>query len=247
MISDERTFGDHVVVTISDEGLSHRCSDIPNQDSVSYDISGDDYVMAVSDGVGSCPKSDVGSKIAVEVTKTIFRRLEDGSLSCDLRNIVQTLIKEWMASLPEGNVDEYCATIKGVYKIGNSLFLFSLGDGLLIVTSNGLCVCSPESNKSFSNQTLCLNSRVCEKDFWISKFDLDTYVPYVVFLCTDGIANSIKEGQEINLVRELEENTDGKDLKDELEDFVMDISNYSMDDRTVGVVKYERKNAKSIR
>lgn len=78
-------------------------------------------------------------------------------------------------------------------------------------------------------------------------FRLDTYIPYAVFLCTDGVANGITEGQELELVREVEINIEGSLLKEELEKLVVSISKYSMDDRSVGVVKYERKNAKSDR
>ena len=74
---------------------------------------------------------------------------------------------------------------------------------------------------------------------------MDTYIPYVVFLCTDGVANGITEGMELELVRELETKIEGALLKEELEKLVVSISDYNMDDRTVGVVKYERKNAKS--
>ena len=49
------------------------------------------------------------------------------------------------------------------------------------------------------------------------------------------------------MVCELENNIDSSLLKEELEGLVVSISDYSTDDRTVGVVKYERKNAESDR
>ena len=66
-------------------------------------------------------------------------------------------------------------------------------------------------------------------------------------MCTDGIANGLKYGSEYELVRDIEKNTPSENLKDELELLVVDISDFSSDDRTLGVVKYEWKNAESKR
>ena len=73
MISEEKHVGDYTFVVISDDGLSHRLSNIPNQDAVMYKIDNEDYAIAVSDGVGSCPKSDIGSKNAVETIRRLQR------------------------------------------------------------------------------------------------------------------------------------------------------------------------------
>ncbi len=88
-----------------------------------------------------------------------------------------------------------------------------------------------------------VNRQVKATDFWIRKHHLDLNIPYVVFACTDGIANNIQEGREIDLVREIETQCKPQDLKSEIESLVVDISEYSSDDRTIGVVRYERKNA----
>ena len=94
---------------------------------------------------------------------------------------------------------------------------------------------------------MCLNAGIHVEDFWTSEFRLDTYVPYVVFACTDGVANGIQEGKELELVSEIETKTSDDELQHELESLLIDISEFSSDDRTVGVVKYERKNAKPDR
>lgn len=46
----------------------------------------------------------------------------------------------------------------------------------------------------------------------------------------------------MELVKEIENNTSSDVLKEELENLVKEIGDYSFDDKTVGVVKYERKN-----
>lgn len=51
----------------------------------------------------------------------------------------------------------------------------------------------------------------------------------------------------IDLVRDIESHNNPQDLKSELEMLIVDISEYSSDDRTIGVVRYERKNAEPSR
>ena len=247
MISEEKLVGDYTFVAISDEGLSHRLNKVPNQDAVMFEVSDEDYAIAVSDGVGSCHKSDIGSKSAVETIRRLFSLLRSRNVEIEQDTVGSTIIETWRTLINDEHVDDYCATLKAGIKIGNELILISIGDGMLAITSNGISKTAPLENGQFVNQTSCLNKNVKSSDFWISVFRLDTHIPYVVFLCTDGVANGITEGQELELVRELETNIEGSFLKEELEKLVVSISDYSMDDRTVGVVKYERKNAKSDR
>lgn len=247
MISEEKQVDDYTFVVISDEGLSHKLNNIPNQDSAMYEFADGDYAIAVSDGVGSCQKSDIGSKRAVEVIRELFFRLRAGDMEFDQEIVADTIIETWMKHIEDESIDDYCATLKAGIKIGNELILISIGDGLLAITSNGIEKIAPLENGQFANQTSCLNKNVKKSDFWVSVFKLDTYIPYVLFLCTDGVANGITEGQELELVCELEKNIDSSLLKEELEGLVVSISDYSTDDRTVGVVKYERKNAESDR
>lgn len=247
MISEEKQIGDYTFVVISDDGLSHRLKKIPNQDAVMYEVDCEDYVIAVSDGVGSCRKSDIGSKNAVESIRMLFLQIKTGELSFEKNDVAKTIIETWKTLIKDENIDDYCATLKAAIKIGNELMLISIGDGILAISSNGISRIAPVEDGFFVNQTACLNKDVKSTDFWISVFRLDTYVTYVVFLCTDGVANGITEGQELELVRELETSIDNSLLKDELEGLVVSISDYSADDRSVGVVKYERKNAESDR
>ena len=247
MISEEKQVGNYTFVVISDDGLSHRLNKIPNQDAVMYEIDDEDYVIAVSDGVGSCCKSDFGSKYAVETMRRIFHQIRTGKRTFEQKEVARTIIETWKMLINDENIDDYCATLKAAIKIENELILISIGDGILAISSNGISRIAPVEDGHFVNQTSCLNKGVKSSDFWISVFRLDTYVPYVVFLCTDGVANGITEGQELELVRELETNIDNSLLREELEGLIISISDYSADDRSVGMVKYEQKNAKSDR
>ncbi|WP_029545006.1 protein phosphatase 2C domain-containing protein [Selenomonas sp. AB3002] len=244
MIAKSEQHGDYTFVTVSDTGVSHVIHGVTNQDAAMFIIENEDFAMAVSDGVGSCAKADVGSQAAVTSVKLAFYSVKEAQNDHDCSRLPEKIIAEWKRLLGGMKADECCATLKAVMKFGNKIVLFSIGDGILAVTSRGMQCCAPIDTNLFANQTMCLNKGVKADDFWTSEFRLDMYVPYVIFACTDGVANGIQEGKELELVASIETETSEDELQKELETLVIDISEFSSDDRTVGVVKYERKNAK---
>ena len=247
MIAKREQYSDYTFVTVSDTGVNHVVHGVPNQDAAMFEVVNEDFALAVSDGVGSCARADIGAQAAVDSVKGVFCLVKQAKTDPERGEILEQIIAEWKRLLGGTNLDECCATLKAAMKFGNKLMLFSIGDGILAVTSRGMQCCAPIDTNMFANQTMCLSTRVQAKDFWTSEFRLDMYVPYVVFACTDGVANGIQEGKELELVSEIETRTSEEELQQELEALVIDISEFSSDDRTVGVVKYERKNAKPCR
>lgn len=247
MISKKENHADCTFVVVSDTGVSHRVKGLPNQDAADYVSINGNFALAVSDGVGSCKKAELGSAAAVEAIKRVFLSLQGQPFPSVLTKITRLIVDEWRSLLAGANPDDCCATLKAAMKLGDKLLLISIGDGLLAVSSSGMKCCAPSENTLFTNQTQCLNSSIKEDDFWTSVFKLDIYVPYVVFACSDGVSNGIQEGREMDLIKEIETQITASELQSELETLLVDISDYSSDDRTVGVVKYERTNAKSDR
>lgn len=247
MISKKENHADCTFVVVSDTGVSHRVKGVPNQDAADYVSINGDFALAVSDGVGSCKKAELGSAAAVEAIKRVFLSLQGQPFPSVLTKITRLIVDEWRSLLAGANPDDCCATLKAAMKLGDKLLLISIGDGLLAVSSSGMKCCAPSENTLFTNQTQCLNSSIKEDDFWTSVFKLDIYVPYVVFACSDGVSNGIQEGREMDLIKEIETQITASELQSELETLLVDIADYSSDDRTVGVVKYERTNAKSDR
>ena len=245
MISKKEKHADCTFVVVSDIGVSHRINGVANQDAADYVSINEDFALVVSDGVGSCKKAEIGSAAAVEAVKRVFLSLQGKLLPSVLTEITSRIIDEWKFLLAEANPDDCCATLKAAMKLGDKLLLISVGDGLLAVSSSGITCCVPTDNTLFTNQTQCLNSSIKEADFWTSVFKLDIYIPYVVFACSDGVSNGIQEGREMDLIKEIEIQITASELQSELEALLVDISEYSSDDRTVGVVKYEGKNAES--
>ena len=99
MISREEHAQGLTLVTVSDIGSNHRALLLPNQDSVDFIIDGEDFVLAVSDGVGSCPKAELGSKEAVASCIRVFTLIKNRIIEFESDNVVDVLINEWRVSL----------------------------------------------------------------------------------------------------------------------------------------------------
>ena len=240
MITKREQHGDYTFVTVTDRGVNHAVHGIPNQDAAMFMVIDEDFALAVSDGVGSCTRADIGAQATITSVKNVFCAIKETQNDLDCGEILTQIIAEWKRLLGNTNLDECCATLKAVMKFGNRLMLFSIGDGILVVTSGGMYSCAPLDTNMFANQTMCLNAGIHVEDFWTSEFRLDTYVPYVVFACTDGVANGIQEGKELELVSEIETKTSEDELQHELEALVIDISEFNSDDHSFQRSSYYR-------
>ena len=142
MISNEENKDGLYVLSISDTGVSHRIVGKPNQDSVAFVVEGQDFVIAISDGVGSCKHAEMGSRFAVDAVVKLFTEdvYKGRNAVEDLPNLI---IDEWLNNIGENNPDDYCATLKAAIKRGNQVMMISVGDGLLALTSSGMQVIAP--------------------------------------------------------------------------------------------------------
>lgn len=241
MISHEEYYRDFTVVTVTCTGSSHIKNNKENQDAVGYYFCGEDFIIAVADGVGSCIYATEGSKYAVDAAIDVYKDIYDQD-SVNEKEISQKLIDNWRIRIGEGIINEYCSTLKIAMKLKDKIFLFSIGDGLAIVATKNKFLISPKDEGNFANVTECLNNKVTAKNIWFGNIDITNEVKYVVLLCSDGISSGLKNDSEIALANEISNNIDSSKLKNELEIFIADISDYIADDKTIGVIKYEKQN-----
>ena len=243
MISNEKYQDGLLLATVSDVGENHRILCMPNQDAAGYKCLDGDFVLAVADGVGSCSMAQKGANVAVEVCVAAFLQLKMHALDFKDQALCGFVLAEWKRNVGnEFSLNDHSTTLKAVFKLGSVVKLVSLGDGIVAVSSNGRFQISSVDERRFVNETKCLGSCTRIEDFWTSDFHLDGHTPYVVFCCTDGIANGIETGKEFSVINDIEKNIKMSDLKKELEDFTIEIGKYSFDDRTIGVVKYDVPN-----
>ena len=108
MISRVEQYGDCTFAAVSDTGINHRINNIMNQDAVDYIVINDNFALAVSDGVGSCKRAEVGSHAAVSAVKAVFNSILDNSLSDDPAEIADAVIAEWHVQLGEDDPADCC-------------------------------------------------------------------------------------------------------------------------------------------
>lgn len=241
MISRQEQHGSYTSVIITDTGISHRIRHIPNQDAVTFVAFEDDYVLAVSDGVGSCAKAEVGSNAAILAAQTVFTEVRQSAIETNKDFITNSIILEWKHHLHGNDPDDCCATLQLAMKIADKVLLLSIGDGLLVVTSQGDVCRAPAGDQLFINETGCLCKNITADDIWYTEYPLEGHRAYVVFACSDGVSNGLMEDRETDMVRAIESDTTQEEMRRELEDLIVEISKYSSDDRTLGVVKYEQR------
>lgn len=130
------------------QGKSHKTSGTVCQDaSCVKEIVGDWTVMAIADGVGSCPKSDIGSKTAVETATSLCLKAfpfdgDEQSILSLMRTAFNYAMREIIRIAKENNEDvaHYDTTLDLVIFNGsNKLYYGHSGDGgIYVLNSSGI-------------------------------------------------------------------------------------------------------------
>lgn len=180
-----RSFGVSVI------GPGHVVSGMPNQDAwASFHRSWGDGI-AVSDGLGSKPLSDFGSRAAcLAVARAVRRSTRDPRL--DRRLLADRIKSEWISLLEPLTPRECAATCLFAVQLNEGeVHLGMLGDGLAAVVTRDGSVASLSEDKSngFSNLTDALSLGVTAQDWrWLS---IPADECQCVLVCTDGVSDDL--------------------------------------------------------
>lgn len=238
--------GDNWYLTLTEAGVTHQKNDTPNQDAVDFVHIGDNYALVVADGVGSCICADIGAQAAVRAVLTVFSQcIQKKTTPIPLTDVVESIVNEWRMQITDYIEDQCCTTLKCAMKLEQMLYLFSIGDGFIAFSSTSNEVISPNGQFGFTNETMCMSSRTRPSDFWVYSVELKDDDRYSLFACTDGIANGICEGDELNLVSEINVEIPSNQLCEQLKRLFHEIAKVSFDDKTLGVIKYAKRNEES--
>ena len=219
---------------VSKTGDAHINSGRQNQDAIEFFALEDSFVVAVSDGLGSCERSQIGSRTAVLICSQILLEIEDERLEFECESVVQRFTELWTAAFSQSISKKYSATIKAVFAKGNKLIAISIGDGLLCILSGEETIFAPITEGDFINETVCLSHRMKPDVLWTGSITRENGT--VIFLSTDGVASGISEGRELELVLEIGATKDISELKHGIENMLTEMEKYNSDDKTVGVV-----------
>jgi len=222
---------------VSTKGESHLKADKPNQDAIGFNSLDNSFVIAISDGLGSCSRAHIGAQTAVLLCNNIFIEIANGQLSFESNSIIKRLSGLWKGSFPEIVAKEYSATLKVVFLKDNKLIAISVGDGLLFIRSNNTVHTFENTESNFVNETACLSYGMQVDIF--KTIEIENIENLFVFICTDGISSVISEGRERELFEEIGKIKTIKELRGEMEYMLDKMSEFNSDDKTAGVVRYE--------
>ena len=182
-----KSFGASVV------GPGHIAAGKPNQDAWAafHHVWADGIV--VSDGVGSKPFADFGSRSAcLAVAHTAQACHRQGQIGSGL--IFEGIKKRWLSLISPLVPHDCAATCVFAFRLDDGVFyLGMLGDGLAAVVKTDGSVMSLSDDKAggFSNITAALSPDVTEKNWqWLSVSEKDCQS---ILLCTDGVADDLKD------------------------------------------------------
>ena len=178
----------------SERGIDHRRTGVPNQDSWMVRRFRTGVAVAVSDGLGSCSHSDVGSRAAcravAEAAGFHFRH-SSGALT-SMPTLVQHLWKLMLCGFSPADCSATCLFV-AARRDANAV-LAQLGDGLIAACQgNGTVdLLMPDKSDSFANLTVGLASDQATSRWRTISVPEDRYRAFV--LCTDGISDDLEPG-----------------------------------------------------
>ena len=218
-------------------GPMHVQKGIPNQDFWMARQYKWGNVVVVSDGLGSKLHSDHGSKAAcfavLEAAKTY-------SNNCQARfeDILSLIHVNWLVKVSPFSPYDCSATCLFVIQIDGQLTFGRLGDGLIAIhgeTESDCLILSDNKQDSFSNFTCSLT-----KDFNLAQWETATMGIQncrAVVLCTDGIADDLLPGKQMDFAQELYSNYKNLDPAERKKDLRRWINDWPVpghyDDKTV--------------
>lgn len=170
-------------------GPSHRVDGLPNQDAWAKARVGDYLVAVVSDGMGSRPHAETGSRAACKAVIEAMRVWRRGS-NAELELLIALVHVMWRIRVtPLQPQDCACTCLLAAAHRRGGGFAAQLGDGAILLRSpTGVEVVAPERETGFSNETqgLGFTARVSA---WRTR-EFSSEIRSVV-LCTDGVAEDL--------------------------------------------------------
>jgi serine/threonine protein phosphatase PrpC len=182
-----RSFGASVI------GPGHVAAGTPNQDAwASFHRSWGDGIV-VSDGLGSKPFSDFGSRAACLAAACAVYSFR-GAPDMDPSALSDRIKRKWISLLPPVSSRDCAATCLFAFRLNSGVVhMGMLGDGLLAVVRTDGTVASLSDDKSdgFSNTTAALSPDVTAEDWrWLS---LPEENCQSLVLCTDGVSDDLSD------------------------------------------------------
>lgn len=172
------------------------------------------FVVALSDGLGSKKKSQIGSKAICESVVEEAIALKQDLADIPPSEFILNVHSRWLDKLASHTINECYATILALVFYSGRLLAFRLGDGFIgFWTNDGVHVLFDRKENYFANETDCLTESFSIDQFEFVEHEISELNGGV--MCSDGIA-----------VGEMNEN----DLKSFTKDFIEGYNSMNVDE-----------------
>ncbi len=172
-------------------GPLHIKNDIPNQDYCLIKQLKNATIMVVSDGVGSKPKSDIGSFFACRAMVSTISEYLRTCPCASHRDMLRLFNARWNLYISPENAEDCSATVLFAVYTDERIITGRLGDGMICVGyEDRNVILSDNKNESFSNISNCMHRKFNYESWEIKELKSDKLD--FILLCTDGISDDIK-------------------------------------------------------
>ena len=192
------SFKNNIIINgISLAGFSHIEKNIPCQDGNAFKFYDNKYILAVTDGAGSCKHSHLASKFIAEKLvnnldpSELLEKTNKIKFKLELINFINDsfaeLITRESSNIPDIKMSDLATTL--ILVIGNQErgFIFHVGDGAaLILDSKNMenFIISEPMNGQYANETYFITMKKWEDHLRIREFDIKFDS---IFLFSDGV------------------------------------------------------------
>jgi len=174
-------------------GPGHKRESLPNQDAWKAKAYCWGNVLAVSDGLGSKPLSDIGSKAACNAVTAAARHFAAHPLA-RIETIPPLIHSLWRIYLGSYYVRDCCATCLFAIQISDRIILGKLGDGMIAALGDKDPVFMTEEKED--NSTYCLDEIFHPRVWELKELSASLYPR--IMICTDGVSDDLTvDGREI--------------------------------------------------
>ena len=183
-------------------GPLHIKKGIPNQDFWMARQYKWGNVLVVSDGLGSKPHSDHGSKAACQAVLEAAKCFQNNQ-DANLVDILRLIHASWLVKVAPFSPSDCSATCLFAIQIKGKITLGRLGDGMVAVhgeSEKDCLILSDDKRDSFSNFTNSLH-----QDFKSGQWEtytIESRKCKAIVLCTDGISDDLLPERELDFVKE---------------------------------------------
>lgn len=180
-------------------GPAHIKNGIVNQDSFCITKNKKYALFVVSDGMGSKPFADIGSKKACEaVCAEIKKFVQNKNNPLSVSELFSNIVATWKEMIAPKEAKECSATCLFVFATKHKILVARLGDGMICLLGKDSAkseLISDKKDGDFSNATQSLSDSSASTEFKYAFFDRSKFKGVV--LSSDGISSDLENGNEL--------------------------------------------------